>query len=487
VTGTVAAAAGGTSTVVPTTTTLALHFFIQLAIILVTCRVLTPLFRRIGQVQVVAIMVAGFVLGPSLLGALAPGAQRWLFPVTLNVGGQTIMHPSVAVLYVVGQLGLILYMFLVGTAFNRKVFASHVRTAAVTSLAGITLPILLGGALGVMMVRSGSGKLFTPDIAEWQAALFVAAAIAITAFPMLAWIIYDTGLLNTKIGTIALACAAADDAASWVLLATVIAFTNHRPLGAVEALVGGGAFVALMLTAGRRVLARLDTTPAAGGSPAADGQPDMASQQDAPGGPGPALPVSRFTVTILVVLGCAWFTDFIGVYSVFGAFIAGLAMPRGQFTSMLRERMEPLVAYVLLPAFFIYSGLNTNLSIFVNPALLGFFALTLVIAFAAKGGSVALAGHAQGLSWAEALSLGSLMNARGLIELILLNIGLAAHLVTTQLYTILALMTIVTTIAATPLHNAIQRRRPAHFTPGEPEPAHGEAAVLAGAGRPPRL
>src|SRR5262249_8739674 len=155
-----------------------------------------------------------------------------------------VTHPSLTVLYVVGQLGLVLYMFLVGTSFNTKIFLRHSREAGVISLAGITFPAILGGLVGWLMVSQGG--FFGEHISVWQAGLFLAAAIAVTAFPMLAWIIHDTGLQRTRLGTMALACAAADDAVSWVLLAAVTASIKGSSMLAVEALVGGVVYLTFM-------------------------------------------------------------------------------------------------------------------------------------------------------------------------------------------------------------------------------------------------
>lgn len=420
----------------PPLSEVALHFFLQMAVILAVYRLLWPLFRWLHQTQVVAIMVAGFLLGPSLLGAVAPDAQEWLFPQKVTVGGESVTHPSLAALYVVGQLGLVLYMFLVGTAFNTEILSRHLKHAAATSAAGIGTPMVLGGLVGWAMV-AGGGEFFPGGVSEWQGALFVAAAVAITAFPMLAWIIYDSGLTHTRIGTMALACAAADDAAAWILLAAVVASTEDDPATAVEAVVGGALYLAVMMTVGRRLLARLGRW------------------SDAQTARGESLPTGALVTTMLVMLLGAWFTDEVGIYAVFGAFVAGAVMPRGRLTETLRERLEPLTAYVLVPAFFVYSGLNTKLSLIFERTTLVMLGVVLLVAFVGKGVSVALAARSQGVAWREAGGLGALMNARGLMELILLNIGLNAHIVTQRLYTILALMAIITTFAATPLYEWI--------------------------------
>ncbi|WP_063832312.1 MULTISPECIES: cation:proton antiporter [Streptomyces] len=409
-----------------------------MAVILGAYRLLTPLFVRLGQSQVVAMMFAGFALGPSLLGAVAPDVQHWIFPTKVVVEGVKVVHPSHMTLYVVGQLGLVLYMFLVGTAFNTRIFVSHARTAGLTSLAGIAAPMVLGGLVGWLMVDQGG--YFAEKVSAWEAALFIAAAIAVTAFPMLAWIIHDSGLQETRLGTMALACAAVDDVVSWILLAAVVASIKGSAALAITALVGGVAYTVLMLTVGRAGLRRVG---------------DWAQRRmDA----GEAFPVGPFVVTMIGLALAAWFTDKTGIYAVFGAFVMGVSMPRGAFVEALRDRLEPLVGYVLVPAFFIYSGLNTKLSTVFETDTLLMAGLVLLVASVGKGLAVMVAGRMQGLGTHESRSLGALMNARGLMELILLNIGLEAGMFGVELYTVLAVMTIITTFAATPLHRLFAAR-----------------------------
>ncbi len=296
----------------PPLLTITYQFFLQIVVILATYRLLWPLFRRLGQVQVVAIMVAGFLLGPSVLGAIWPQAQHWLFPTKLTIGTETVTHPNLIAIYVVGQLGLVLYMFLVGASFKLDILGAHTRQAGATSAAGIGVPLVLGGVLGWWMVDSGG--YFTDKVAHWQGGLFVAAAVAITAFPMLAWIVYDSGLLNTRLGTMSLSCAAVDDACSWVLLATVVATAKGSVFGAVIAVGGGLLYLLFMIYLGRPLLARLDTWT-----------PHRDSERT--GG----LPIAKLSIVLLVLLTASWFTDLVGIYSVFGAFVAGLMMPRGEF------------------------------------------------------------------------------------------------------------------------------------------------------------
>lgn len=416
------------------------HFFLQIVVILLAYRLLWPLFRRLAQVQVVAMMVTGFLLGPSVLGWLWPAGQQWLFPTKLTLGSETFTHPNLTVIYVVGQLGLVLYMFLVGASFKLDILTAHWRQAGVTSVTGVGVPLVLGGVLGTWMVSRGS--YFTDNVMPWQGGLFVAAAVAITAFPMLAWIVYDSGLLDTRLGTMSLSCAAFDDACSWVLLATVVATANGSLLGGVLAIGGGSAYLLFMVYVGRPLLARLETW-----------SPPRASVERTGG-----LPIAHTSIVLLVVLAASCFTDFVGIYSVFGAFVAGAVMPRGALLTQISERFEPLTAYLLIPAFFIYSGLNTQLTLILDAPTLLMAMIVLAVSFTAKFGAVGLAARWQGMSRLEAASMGALANARGLMELILLNIGFEAGLISGKLYTILALMTIVTTLVATPLQRRFERR-----------------------------
>lgn len=423
----------------PTLAEVTTHLFLQMLVILVVYRLLWSVFRRLAQVQVVALMVAGFVLGPSFLGLIWPSAQHWLFPTTLEVAGTSITHPSLSALYVVGQIGLVLYMFLVGASFKLDILDTHSRQAGFTSACGVIVPLILGSLVGWMMVSQGG--FFTGEVAHWQGALFIAAAVAVTAFPMLAWIVYDSGLMNTRLGTMSLSCAAVDDACSWILLALVVATAKGSITDALVTAVGGLGYLLFMLFVGRRWLARLSTWAPAGDAGRTGG-----------------IPIAHLTIVLSVLLAGAWFTDFVGIYAVFGAFVAGIVMPRGDQLDTIVNRFEPLAAYLLLPAFFTYAGLSAQVSLIFEPPVLLMGALVLVVSFAGKFGAVGLAARWQGMGWREAGSMGALANARGLMELILLNIGQSAGLITPELFTILALMAIITTFAATPLQRMFERR-----------------------------
>ncbi|MHA7648547.1 cation:proton antiporter domain-containing protein [Mycobacterium sp. ML4] len=418
---------------------IASHFFLQLAVIVITYRLLWPLLRRLGQVQVVAIMITGFLAGPSVLGALCPEVQKWLFPVSLTVGGQTIMHPNLTVIYVVGQLGLILYMFLVGASFRLDILDSHMRQAGTTAVAGVGASMLLGGLAGWWLVSMGG--YFTQKVTSWQGVLFSASAIAITAFPMLAWIIQASGLLNTRVGTVSLSCAAVDDACAWALLSTVVATTKGDMSAAVLTVLGGLLYLLFMVYVGRRLLRKFMSSdwPDDGGETAA------------------GVPIKPLCIALSWILLASWFTDVIGIYAIFGAFVVGAVMPRGQLLDSICRCLEPLVGYLLLPAFFIFSGLNTKLSLILHPATLLVAGVVLLVSFGGKFVAIGLAARWKGMSWREAGAMGSLANARGLMELILLNIGMGAGLITTRLYTILALMAIITTLIASPLQHVFER------------------------------
>jgi Kef-type K+ transport system membrane component KefB len=415
----------------------AIHFFLQLAAILAACRLVGRLVRPLGQPQVVGEMIAGVLLGPSLFGLLAPAAQAWLFP-----------KSSVPILYVLAQLGLALYMFLVGLEFDVEKLRARAKSAAFVGWAGIVVPFLLGVALAY-----GFGDrfpLFAPAARGWERALFLGAAISITAFPMLARILYERGIANTSMGTLALTAGAFNDAAAWALLAVVLASFGGEPWVAVEAIGGGLLYGLLMLTLGRRALAWLFARVVAsrGGEP----------------GESQILPVAL----VLLALA-AWFTDTIGIYSVFGAFVLGAAMPRGRVSETIERRSAALTTDLLLPFFFVYSGLNTRLDVLSSGAVALAAALVLLASFAGKGVACAVAARLAGEPWRDALAIGALMNARGLMELILLNIGLEHGVITPTLFSILVLMAVVTTLAAGPAFQALYRQ--ARLPDGEERPA----------------
>lgn len=398
---------------------LAIHFFLQLAIILAICRVVGMLARKIGQPQVVGEMIAGVLLGPSLFGLLAPHWQQEVFP----------KGPSMAIIYAASQIGLVLYMFLIGLEFDTNLIRHRVPSAVSISLAGVATPLVLGCLVALLLIQD-EGKFFAGGVKTWQAMLFMGAAIAITAFPMLARIIFERQLSGTSLGTLALAAGATDDAISWCLFALVMAVFKHDPMIAVLAIGGGLVYVLTVLTVGRRLLQRF-----------------VGARAERQGGVS-----SGMLAVILMLLMCAaWFTDFVGIYAIFGAFTLGVAMPRGVVATEVRRSLEPLVTNFLLPLFFVFSGLNTQIGLVNSIGLLAIGLVILAASILGKGGACYLAARLNKEPKREALAIGSLMNARGLMELILLNIGLQAGLITPTLFTILVMMAIITTLMATPL------------------------------------
>ncbi len=402
---------------------LSILLFLQLGVILVAVRLVGLLAKKVGQPQVVGEMIAGVVLGPSLFGALFPDVQASLFP-----------KESVTILYAISQIGLVLYMFLIGTEFSVGLISNRLKSAAMVSFAGIATPFLLGGLVALLMLKNHD--LFSPEVLPWEAMLFTGAAMSITAFPMLARIIYERGLSGTSLGTLALAAGSIDDAAAWCLLAVVLASFGGDPMIAVMAIGGGILYALVVLGPARRLLVRLGP---------------IAEKQQGVNGPLLAF------ILLLLMLG-AWYTDAVGIYAVFGAFILGIAMPRGRITHDLNKLLEPITTNFLLPLFFIYSGLNTQLGLVVTPALWGITLLVVLVAILGKGVACWGAARLSGENNREAMAIGTLMNARGLMELILLNIGLQRGVITPTMFTVMVVMAVVTTLMASPIFELVYRR-----------------------------
>jgi Kef-type K+ transport system membrane component KefB len=407
-----------------TTAQMSVYFFLQAAVILIVCRLVGWLAQRIGQPQVVGEMIAGVLLGPSLFGLVAPDIQQALFP-----------RASLDVLYVAAQFGVGLYMFLVGSEFRSDQFRTRYGSAMLVSIAGIVVPFVLGFALTPWLVNVPG--LFSEKANRGDAALFLGAAIAITAFPMLARIIYERGLTGTPLGTLALSAGAVGDAFAWCILAVVLASFEGSWGNAWRAIGGGIAFAIVILTFGRAALQRLKYCVDA------------------------EKPLSNTMLAILLALFslCGWAMDSIGIHAVFGGFLLGVSLPKGPLTEKVRESLQPFVVVFLLPMFFTYSGLKTQLNMLVEPHILLAAAVILVSSFAGKGIACWAAARLSGQDARDSMAIGALMNARGLMELILINIGLQAGVIESGLFSVLVLMAIVTTLAATPLFNWIMRAR----------------------------
>lgn len=412
------------------------HLFLQLAVIIATCRAVGWLGRRfLGQTQVFMEMVAGVVLGPSLLGLLWPEAQAWLFPTKLLVetagAPVAVAHPNMWILYALAQVGLVLYMFLIGLEFDLGLLRGRARSAGLVSGAGILVPFAAGAALlPYLMARD---DLFAAGVGPGIAWLFIGASISITAFPMLARILHERGIAGTRLGTLTLAAASIDDAIAWCLLALVLALFQQNLVAALVTVSGGFLYGAVMLTLGRRLLQ------------------GFARQR------GGELTVDTFAGVMVVLMACAWLTDSIGIYAVFGAFICGAAMPKGRFAETLAPRLEQLTTSLFLPMFFVYSGLNTKIELVNTTELWVVTAVVVLVSILGKGVACLLAARVSGESWHHAAVIGTLMNARGLMELILLNIGLERGVITPTFFAVMVIMAVVTTGMASPIYQLLSR------------------------------
>ncbi|KUL22430.1 cation:proton antiporter [Actinoplanes awajinensis] len=403
-----------------TPTELAPRFFIAVAVILLFCKLVSWLLGKAGQPPVVSEMLAGVLLGPSLLGLLFPQVQAALFPA-----------PLLPVLYVVGQVGLVLFMFQAGYAFRSHRVTNLAGTAGAVSLAGITAPLLLGVLLVVM---TGDAAPIRPDgVSLGVSAAFVGVALSITAFPMLARIITERGQAGTRHGSLALASGAIDDMVAWIMLAVVLAFASGEAGPAIVTAGGAVIFGLVMWLAGPRVTGVLIR------SDRLDGR-------------------ARMLGTVALLFLIAWYTDEIGLYAVFGAFAVGVVMPQHERTEQVVETLTPVASAVFLPLFFTFSGLRTEFGLLGDPRVLIFAGACIVLAVAGKFGACWAAARLRGEPNGVALKVGALMNARGLMQLIALNVGLEAGIVNSSLFTVLVLVALVTTLMTTPLLTLLERR-----------------------------
>lgn len=408
---------------------LSIAFFLQMFVILAVCRLVGWLGQRyLKQPQVVCEMIAGVILGPSLFGLLLPDLHKMIFP-----------PDTKGVLYVGAQLGVGLYMFLVGLGFRTDHFKSNVHKAAAVSLSGMLAPFAIA-VIGTPWLMSVPG-LFAETASRFHATLFMGAAIAITAFPMLARIIHERGLSHTTLGTLSLSAGAIDDAAAWCVLAIVLASFGAGAGVAITTILGGIIFASVMLLLGPRSLAPLGR---------------LAEREQALGRP---LSPTLLAITLMLFMLSAFAADRIGLHAVFGGFLLGTVMPRGAFSEQVRRLLEPFTVVLLLPMFFTYSGLNTQLTMVNNPQLLLIAVAVLAASILAKFGACWAAARLSGEDNRTALGIGALMNSRGLMELIIINIGLQAGVIGPALFSMLVLMAVVTTLMASPLFERVYGRQ----------------------------
>jgi Kef-type K+ transport system membrane component KefB len=406
---------------------LAVHFFLQLAVILLFCRLVGAIAARLGQPQVVAEMLAGVLLGPSLFGLLWPDAQHWLFPWdTAQKARDTQSY-----LFPASQLGLALYMFVVGMEFRVDIVRRRLKSSIAVSIAGILMPLAFGA--GLAWIFFYYTDLFPGQTSLLDAMLFLGASMCITALPVLARIIQFKKLSGTTIGTVALGAGAINDATAWCLLALVLASLDHNWSHALANIGGGLAYVAFTLLVVRPLFASAKSWLVKEGT----------------------LTEAGFVVALALMALGAWFTDLIGLHAVFGAFVMGAAMPRGVVVRDLVGRIQPLTVALLLPLFFTYSGLNTKIGLLNSGFLWLMCGAVLVAAVVGKGVACWLAARATGIGNREALGIGTLMNARGLMELIIINIGLQRGIISEGLFATLVIMAVVTTLMTSPLFDRL--------------------------------
>jgi Kef-type K+ transport system membrane component KefB len=410
---------------------------VQIAVVLIAARLVGLLFRRLHQPQVMGEMVAGILLGPSLLGWVAPAASARLFPVE-----------SLGFLNSISQVGLLIFMFLVGVELNPRLLRGKGHTALVTSHASILAPFLLGALLALFLYP----RLSDDSVTFTGFALFMGAAMSVTAFPVLARILTERGLMSTRVGSVAIACAAVDDVTAWCILAGVVALVRSGAAGASLWITLGGslAFVLAMVFGARRMLAGLESSFARRG----------------------ALTQDLLAVVLLIGLASAWVTEVLGIHALFGAFLAGAVMPKGErFVAALTGKLEDLTVVLLLPLFFAFTGLRTHFGLVEGGEMWMYAALIVVVAVAGKWGGSTLAARFSGMTWREAGAVGVLMNTRGLMELVILNVGLDIGVISPALFAMMVIMALVTTFMTSPLLEVIY---PARLFRRESAPAGAE-------------
>ncbi len=416
---------------------------LQIVVILVAARLVGGLFKRMGQPQVIGEMLAGILLGPSLFGWLAPNVYAALFP-----------PDSLGFLSALSQIGLILFMFLIGLELDPKRLRERARAAVVISQVSIIAPFVLGVLLAVYLYPRVSER----PVPVSQFAIFMGVAMSITAFPVLARILTDRRLLRTELGMLAITCAAVDDVTAWCLLAAVVLFVHASDATASLWLIVGGSavYVIAMLFAVRPALRRLYSI----------------YQRDN------ALSRGLLAVILVLVLASAWVTESLGIHALFGAFLMGAIMPKEHnFVATLSEKLEDVTVVLLLPLFFALTGLRTSIGLLSGWEMWLYTLLIIAVAVTGKLGGAMLAGRATGLPWQSAGVLGILMNTRGLVELVVLSIGLDIGIIGPTLFTMMVIMALATTLMTTPLVDWLFVRN-RQLAP--PEPSIGAAPGLPG-------
>jgi Kef-type K+ transport system membrane component KefB len=389
---------------------------LQLVVIIVAARLFGRLFLKIGQPPVMGEMVAGILLGPSVLGLLFPGAMAFLFPAS-----------SMLTLRQLSQVGVVLFMFIVGMDLDIQHLRKKAQAAIMVSNASIIVPFFLGVSLSLLLYRplAPTGTRFIPF------ALFIGVAMSITAFPVLARILEDRGMSQSYLGSIAITCAAVDDVTAWCILAVVIAIAQADGMAtSMLTIVFALFFILFMLFLIKPQIARL--------------LKERAESRKYTRGL-----VARI---LAFVLASALFTEMIGIHALFGAFLAGVVMPSFPgFRLLLKDKLEAVVSSALLPLFFAFTGLRMQITLLNDWHSWLMCAGIIVVAISGKLGGSMLMARWTGMSWQDSFSLGVLMNTRGLVELIVLNIGYDLGILSARTFAMMVLMALVTTLMTGPL------------------------------------
>lgn len=398
------------------------HVLITLASVILLGVIFSKVFRRLGQPPVIGEVIAGLALGPSLLGSISPEAMHFLIPTKA-----LDPHGAVATsIKVIAQLGVILYMFLVGLELNAAQLKHKAHAAIAISHASIVVPFALGAVLALWLYP----LLSDPSVSFTSFALFLGVAMSITAFPVLARILTDRNLHHTSVGTVALSCAAADDVTAWCLLSLVVGVVKSDVERVWFVLIGTVVFILFMLFVAKPFL----------------GRSIGALEHRERGFPNYAV-----AGVYVMLLSAAAATEWIGIHAIFGAFLLGVAIPSGSglAKNFLLKLKEP-VTVLLLPAFFAYTGMRTEIGLLNDWSQWGVCLVIIMVATLGKFGGSLVAARLAGETWRDAGVLGVLMNTRGLMELIVLNIGLDLGVISPTLFAMMVIMALVTTMMTSP-------------------------------------
>jgi Kef-type K+ transport system membrane component KefB len=390
---------------------------LQITVILAVCRVMGSLFRRFHQPRVVGEMFAGILLGPSLLGWIAPQFSAYLFP-----------PASLGFLNALSQVGVVIFMFLVGLGIDPKELKHQSHSAVLVSHVSITAPFVLASLLALYLYP----RLSDDSVSFTNFALFMGAAMSVTAFPVLARILIERDMMKSSLGTVAIACAAVDDVTGWCILAYIVVLIRAaHGTTSIWVTLGGILVFALVMIYGVRFLLRgLERTFHKYGE----------------------ISENRMAFLILMALASALCTERLGIHLLFGSFLMGAIMPKEpKFVRYVLDRFETVTITLLLPLFFAFTGLRTNVGLLKGPAMWFYCGLIILVAAAGKLGGSMAAARASGMGWREAAGLGTLMNTRGLMGLVILDIGLDIKIISPALFSMMVVMALVTTFMATPL------------------------------------